>query len=73
MEDTTSLEHLIVKRILAHSKLGSTAEQIAILTLSGEAVLFVPDGPCETKAVHVEFDLDPRDPHSVHVEKTKLN
>ena len=54
-DDFTELEALLRKALMTKTDLSGLAEWIDICTIEGDAYIYLPDGPIETKSVPIHF------------------
>ena len=57
-DDFTELKALIKKALLNNTDLFGRAEGIDVCTIEGDAYVYIPDGPIDTKRVPIHFAYD---------------
>ena len=60
MADITVLEAQLRNALMTETDLSGLAEWIDVCSIEGDAYVYLPDGPIDTKRVLVHFAVDPK-------------
>lgn len=60
MADSTQISAPIQNALFTKTDLNGLAEWIDVCSIEGDAYVYLPDGPINTKKVPVHFSLDPK-------------
>lgn len=58
MADYTQISAMIQNALMTETDLSGQAEWIDVCTIEGDAYVYIPDGPIDTKRVPIHFAYD---------------